>query len=217
MSCNELLANYFKSLSVMGVISEHQMVSMFGSSMLAIIGLMFGDFSVLLGAMLVSPMGGPLRFIGLSLVKGNMHYIWKCILMLLFMTVYAFVTGYCVAYINNEHLNWVDLPSKPMEKMQDSIFLKINFLLGCLSGLISPYAIMKKDTLMMAGLFISVSLLPPIISSGMYYRLYHQHKDNNELKEQYFNATINSFKISVANWIGLGICSFIGFKMICTK
>jgi uncharacterized hydrophobic protein (TIGR00271 family) len=213
MNFNELLLNYFKSLHIMGIISLSQLYSLIGSSMLAVIGLMYNDFSAVIGAMLISPMGGPVRYAALAISKGKYNLIYSCILMLILMIIVAFSIGYIMAMLNNSYLQWLELPSKDMKKLSDSMFLKVNFLLGCVSGFITPYAMKHNDIIILAGTYIALSILPPIVNSGMYYRLAHD-TDDAELVQQYKQLSKNSFTITLANLFGLGICSIIGFSIV---
>jgi len=216
MDCNNLLTDYFKHLPIMGILSADQLWTLISSATLATIGLMSGDYSVILGSMLVSPLGTPIRYAALAYTEGKYQYIPSTILMLSFMTIIAFCFGYMSTLINNKYLKWFDLPSYDMEKLSNSMFLKVNFILGCVSGLAVPYAIKTNNLMMLAGLYISVAILPPLVNSGMYYRLYHEASDNIDAAKLKI-LSWNSFKITLVNWIGIGACSIVGFYIVCNK
>lgn len=213
LNCDTLLNNYFSNLNIGGILSVGQTYGTVTASFLAAIGLLYGDYSVVLGAMLVSPMGSPLRYAALTLLKGKSHNLIKVLFMLVAMTIISFVIGMLAIVLNNV-MNLFTLPTVHMEKLSDSLFLRVNFILGCISGLATPYAIKNNNTLIMAGLFISVAILPPMVNSGMFMALALYEKDEH-LKKEYMTKSGHSAAITVANWLGLGISSLIGFKLLC--
>ena len=205
------LNNYAKGLNIYGIISKTQVYGLLTASMLASLGLLYGDYSVILGAMMVSPMAQPLRNGAISLLQNKPKLLIPFFMGLLVMTLCAFMIGYIVVFLN-QYLHWFDLPTDNMEKLADSVFLKVNFVIGCISGLVTPYASKIGSQSMSLGLMICVSVLPPVVNSGMMLRLSHIYDYDKEL---YLRKCLDSFLITVANWAGIFLCSIIGFGMLC--
>lgn len=213
MKCDQLLVEYLKDLTVAGVMSVDQLYSIVVASFLAATGLLYGDFAVILGAMLVSPLGGPLRYMALSLLLGKSHNIILLVVMLVTMSLIAFATGMFAILVNNQ-LKLFELPTPEMSKLSDSLFLRVNFFLGCLSGIATPYAIKNNNLMLLIGLFISVSILPPMVNGGMFLAMAIQEESPTN-REMYYRNCRKSVQISIANWLGLGVSSIVGFWIMC--
>lgn len=213
MNCDKLLNNYFNSVHTTGLLSQSQMFGVLTSSALSVVGLIYNDYSVLLGAMLTSPMGSPARYQGLSVIGGETSHIWTVLRMITVMAVIAFGFGFISVFIN-EHIHFAELPTPNMEKLSNMLFMKTNFIIGCISGLATPFAIKFNQTIAMTGLRLAVSVLPATVNSGMYVGLSLLHEDK---RKEYQLRAWRSFQITLANLMGMWLSSMVGFYLICQK
>lgn len=132
------------------------------STIIACVGLLLDSGSVVIGAMLITPLLTPLLALGLGIVTGNGHSIlrssWSVTLSVSIVLLVSFGLGRFFGFdgkTNNEILQRVTISAQ---------YLIVAFF----SGLAATYAWIKpKANASLPGAAVSVALLPPLCVMGL--------------------------------------------------
>lgn len=136
-------------------------VMMILSSGLASLGLLEGSTAVVIGAMLVAPLMGPLISGGLALAQGNLQLYRKSIT----VTLLALLTGFAVS-VAMGFLNPGFEPSLEVEARGTPDILDLG--VAVLSGFVAAYALGRPGVAnTLAGVAIAAALVPPLCVVGI--------------------------------------------------
>lgn len=136
-------------------------VMMVLSSGLASLGLLEGSTAVVIGAMLVAPLMGPLIGAGLALAQGNLLLYHRSIVIALL----ALLTGFAVSVVMGL-LNPGFEPSLEVEARGTPDILDLGVAL--LSGFVAAYALGRPGVAnTLAGVAIAAALVPPLCVVGI--------------------------------------------------
>lgn len=218
-SCHKQLNNMVNmpKLGYLLVSKENLMLSLAGA-IVASLGFMYNDYSVILGSMLISPMGQPIIQSVLSILLQKTSGIKSGLFSLIFLTGCVVIVGFLMGQLN-QYYKYYQVPTDKMEQLTSDEFLKTNFLIGCFTGFFVAYSRVYNNIGVLHGFSLVVSLLPPMTNSGLYASLAYSTRKNNpedvELFEKYKKKSINSFKIAYANVFGFAISILLGFWVFC--
>ena len=136
-------------------------VMMVLSSGLASLGLLEGSTAVVIGAMLVAPLMGPLISAGLALAHGNLHLYRKSVT----VTMLGLLTGFAVSVVMG-FLNPGFEPSLEIEARGTPDILDLG--VAILSGFVAAYALGRPGVAStLAGVAIAAALVPPLCVVGI--------------------------------------------------
>jgi uncharacterized hydrophobic protein (TIGR00271 family) len=136
-------------------------VMMVLSSGLASLGLLEGSTAVVIGAMLVAPLMGPLIGAGLALAQGNLLLYRRSIVIALL----ALLTGFAVSVVMGL-LNPGFEPSLEVEARGTPDILDLG--VAILSGFVAAYALGRPGVAnTLAGVAIAAALVPPLCVVGI--------------------------------------------------
>ena len=171
-------------------------VMMVLSTGLASLGLLQGSVAVIIGAMLVAPLMGPLIGAGLALVQGNAKLFSRS----LAVTLFGMGMGFAVAFIIGL-LNPGLEPSVEIEARGTPDLLDLGVAL--FSGFIAAYALGRtKVANTLAGVAIAAALVPPlaVVAIGL---------TNNRIA-----VALNSGILLLTNVVAIILAAALAFKMM---
>jgi len=199
-------------------VSKEDFMLCIAAAVVASLGFMYDNYSVILGSMLISPMGQPIIYSVLAILLNGGTGVQNGLISLIILTGMILIVGFLMGQLN-QYYNYYQVPTEKMEQLTSDKFLKTNFMIGCFTGFFVAYAYVYKNIGVLHGFALVVSLLPPITNSGLYaslaYSTSRNDPENKELFEKYKKNSINSFKIAYANVFGVAISTLLGFWVFC--
>lgn len=212
-TCDHYFNKYVNSPQMFGMLQDEFLLTLAGSA-IASIGFMYNDITVLLGSMLVSPMGVPIQqaILSLYLGKGTSNFL-NALTSLVIMIMLCQVVGFTMSHLNY-YYNFYEVPSDTMEKTSSNKFLITNFIIALFVGLFNAYGMVRHKSDLLHGLGLAVALLPPLTNSGLYTALAYNHP---EKRDEYLEASKNSFRIALINVVGVALSFYVGVSLFCPK
>lgn len=145
-------------------------ISVMCASVIAGVGLLTNSAVVVLSAMLISPLMGPIMSSAFGLALGDRVLFWGSIFAEIRAAMVTIVVGmlvglvygpYAVAYGENP------IPTGEMSSRGQIAGLLGGFIIALASGVVVTNAITSSGVNSLVGVAISASLLPPIVNSGI--------------------------------------------------
>ena len=196
-------------------ISQENLLLTISGSIVASLGFMYNDYSVILGSMLISPLGQPIIQSVLSMLTNKGQNVANGLASFLVLTVVALIIGFSMGQLNRAY-DYYQIPTDKMERLTSDEFLTTNFIIGCFTGFFVAYSRAFNKVDVLHGFALVVALLPPIVNSGLYSSLaYNVRNSNPKLFQKYKEKSINSFKIAYANVVGVALSTLLGFWIFC--
>jgi uncharacterized hydrophobic protein (TIGR00271 family) len=136
-------------------------VMMVLSATLASLGLLQGSTAVVIGAMLVAPLMGPLVAAGLALAQGNAHFFRKALVVFSSGIGMSFVASIIFGLLNPGFEPSMEIEARGSPDMLDLI-------IAFASGMVAAYAMGRPNVSgTLAGVAIAAALLPPLVVVGI--------------------------------------------------
>ncbi|MBF0416184.1 MAG: DUF389 domain-containing protein [Magnetococcales bacterium] len=126
---------------------------------LATLGLLLNSPSVIIGAMLISPLMGPILAIGFAFPSHDFTLLSKGGLTLLAGALIAIATATLLVYISPID----DLTAELLARTRPNLF---DLLVALFSGLVLGYATVRRNHTAIVGVAIATSLMPPLATVG---------------------------------------------------
>ena len=134
-----------------------------GAIMLAVCGILTDSLPVLIASMIVAPLAYPILGLGLGLLARNLNIIGRSVSMLTISILLTIVVaGFFSLFVKSYFV--------VAERVFISFFPNIFFdlLIAVLSGAIAAYGLVRsKVGGAMTGVGIAVSLMPPLVATGI--------------------------------------------------
>ncbi|MDO4462004.1 MAG: DUF389 domain-containing protein [Bacteroidia bacterium] len=162
---------------------------------IASLGLNMNSTAVIIGAMLISPLMGPIMGIGLGFGIHDMPLIRRCAINLIVATIFALITS-CVYFLLSP-IN--DARSELLARTQPTIYDVLIAFFGGFAGIIATCSKSKGNIL--PGVAIATALMPPLCTAG--YGL--ATLQWNFLAGAFYLFVINAVYIGLATWLGVFI------------
>lgn len=162
------------------------------SVFIASLGLNMNSTAVIIGAMLISPLMGPILGIGLGFGIEDAELIKRCTKNLLVATVFALITS-CI-YFFFSPIN--DARSELLARTQPTIYDVMIAFFGGLAGIITTCSRNKGNIL--AGVAIATALMPPLCTAGY------------GLATLQLRFIFGAFYLFVINCVFIGLATYIG-------
>lgn len=201
-------------VSILGLPFDYGLSAIIGS-LVAALGLMSNNYSVIIGSMIISPVGGPARDLAFNLAKGNPLNLSNILYQYTLFLVILFSIGFGMGYLNDKVNIYPNVPNETMKSMVSNEFLLTNFTLGLVCGFYGIYAMMKENHASMVGAFLVVSLLAPVVNASVFLYYAYKHRNNKEVYSNHLNNVIDSFKVTGFGILGILIATFAGLKFFC--
>lgn len=160
---------------------------------IASLGLNMNSTAVIIGAMLISPLMGPIMGIGLGFGIHDLPLIKRCAKNLIVATVFALITS-CV-YFMLSPIN--DARSELLARTQPTLYDVLIAFFGGFAGIIATCSKSKGNIL--PGVAIATALMPPLCTAG--YGLATMQWQF--LYGAFYLFVINAVYIGLATWLGV--------------
>lgn len=122
---------------------------------IAILGLLQSSGAVVIGAMLISPLMGPIVQLGFSLCVVDFRMMGRALLALLAGLALALATAMCIVWLSPLR----EATSEILARTQPTLF---DLLVALLSGLAGGYAVITRKGETIVGVAIATALMPPL-------------------------------------------------------
>ncbi|WP_312236790.1 TIGR00341 family protein [Stenotrophomonas sp.] len=122
---------------------------------IAILGLLQSSAAVVIGAMLISPLMGPIVQLGFSLCVVDFRMMGRALLALLAGVLLALATAMCIVWLSPLR----EATSEILARTQPTLF---DLLVAMLSGLAGGYAVITRKGEAIVGVAIATALMPPL-------------------------------------------------------
>ncbi len=149
---------------VLSVIEDGRMTSRYSfmvlmSCAIAILGLLLSSPAVIIGAMLISPLMGPIMSMGFSLCVFDLKQMKKA----LEAIVIGFLLSVIISYLIVTISPLTDPTPEIMARTQPNLF---DLMVAIFSGLAGGYATIKQKGATIVGVAIATALMPPLAVVG---------------------------------------------------
>jgi len=169
------------------------------SILIASVGLNANSTPVVIGAMLISPLLGPILGLGFSIATNDLVTLKNSFINFLVMVVLSVVTAYIFFLVFPLREESSELLSRTNPDIRD-------VLIAFFGGLALIIAKTKKENISSAifGVAIATALMPPLCTAGFYFA----EQDYDQAMNALYLFTINSMYIIVASYLVLKILRF---------
>jgi uncharacterized hydrophobic protein (TIGR00271 family) len=137
------------------------------ASILAAIGLATNNTVVIVAAMLVSPLMGPILGITFGLFVGDKVLLWRSSVAELQGLLLAAVVGFICSGVATPWSSSLGWPTSEMSQRGDTWNLLIGLAIAVPSGAGVALSMTGDNASSLVGVAISASLLPPMVNAGM--------------------------------------------------
>jgi uncharacterized hydrophobic protein (TIGR00271 family) len=159
-------------------------------------GLLLNNVAVIIGGMILAPFIVPILSLSLALVSGNVKGMLRSLKILLFSVLITLLTSALLTLVLSQAYNVVSW-------IPDQITPGIYIFIAFCSGIAGAFAFVKKNLAQaIAGVAVTVSLLPPVCAAGI------------GLALGQYALTKNSLILLGANFLGMCIAAFIVFWVL---
>ncbi len=152
-------AHVLTHLAEQGMISGRYILLTILSAAIAMLGLLLSSPAVIIGAMLVSPLMGPIILLGLSFWRVDWQSIRRA--------VTSLATGFAVAFAVAALLTWASPLKEPtaeiLSRTRPNLF---DLLVAVFSGVAGGYAVVRERGETVIGVAIATALMPPVAAVG---------------------------------------------------
>ncbi|MXR37697.1 DUF389 domain-containing protein [Neisseriaceae bacterium B2N2-7] len=148
-----------RSMVENGLLTPAYIFLVFISCAIATLGLLLDSAAVVIGAMLIAPLMGPINLLGYSIAKTNLAYGKQAALALGFGVVAALVTSYTIVNFSP----FIPPTAQILARTNPNFF---DLLVAVFSGMVAGFAIIRQQGGTFAGVAIATALMPPLATSG---------------------------------------------------
>lgn len=162
---------------------------------IASLGLNMNSTAVIIGAMLISPLMGPIMGIGLSLGVNDGLLLRRCVKNLCVATFFALLTS-CLYFLISPIS---DARSELLARTQPTIYDVLIAFFGGFAGIIATGSRVKGNVI--PGVAIATALMPPLCTSGYGLATFQW----NFFFGAFYLFLINCIYIGFATWLGVRV------------
>lgn len=186
----------FKSLTEPSVELKKNLLFMIAiASSVALVGLFANNTSLVIGAMLLSPLLGPITAFSFNVAVGQPKKMYKAAKSGLVLTLVIIAIGAGLTAIASSFTELEITPEILARTEMTPVFLVVAILLGLAGGI----AMSSDIPGILVGVAIAAALVPPAVVTGISIAMLD------------FNMFINSLTLTVANILGLVLGTMIVF------
>ena len=183
-------------------------------SITAGIGLLYNNFMVIIGSMLLSPIGNSIIRLSLGYNYLDRKMMIEGLTSMVAQFVLAFVFGYIMGMVNIENGEPMKMPTEEMEKRVKDRNYKIDYILSLLMGFILAYSLIYTQSTALVGLRLSLAVLPALVNGGLYISMAHYENDMKKY-EEYMENGKKMFRLVTVNLLGVLFTTIVGFHYFC--
>jgi uncharacterized membrane protein len=180
------------------------------------IGLLYNNIMIIIGSMLLSPIGDSIIRLALGYLywKPNTTMITDGIIGIIAQFSMSILIGYIMGITNKEYSEPLKMPTTEMNnRVKPRNYIK-DFILALLMGFILGYSLIYTNSTALVGLRLSLAVLPALVNGGLYIAMAHYEKDNDKYNEYMYNGAKMVGLVSIYT-IGVLFTTIIGFYMFC--
>lgn len=193
------LAEEFKAITEPSVELKTNLLFMITiASAVALFGLFSNNAALVIGAMLLSPLLGPITAFSFNAAVGKPKKMYKAALSGLILTVVIIATGASLTAVVSPFIDLEITPEILSRTEMTPVFLIIAILLGLAGGI----AISSDIPGILVGVAIAAALVPPAVVTGISIAMLD------------YDMFINSLTLTTANILGLILGTMITFYAI---
>jgi uncharacterized hydrophobic protein (TIGR00271 family) len=126
---------------------------------IAILGLLLSSPAVIIGAMLISPLMGPIMLMGFSLAILDLAALRQSVISLAAGTAVALATAFLIVFVSP----LTEITSEILARARPNFF---DLLVAIFSGLAGGYAVIHRKGETIVGVAIATALMPPLAVTG---------------------------------------------------
>jgi uncharacterized hydrophobic protein (TIGR00271 family) len=189
------------------------------ASLLAGVGLASNNTVVIVAAMLVSPLMGPI----LAVTFGAVVHDWKLFKQGLITEAIGLsvcvITGFFAAFIFIPYASVLNWPTNEMESRGFPSALLFGLAIAIPSGLGVALSVLGNNTASLVGVAISAALLPPAVNTGMLFSYamvgdaWHVRDSGTVDRVRFLQLGGYSFALTILNIVCIYIFAFVMYKV----
>ena len=126
---------------------------------IAILGLLLSSPAVIIGAMLISPLMGPIMLMGFSLAIFDLAALRQAVISLAVGTAVALATAFLIVFLSP----LTEVTTEILARTRPNLF---DLLVAIFSGLAGGYAVIHRKGETIVGVAIATALMPPLAVTG---------------------------------------------------
>lgn len=181
--CSKLARDSMKGNYILdGAIDKKITLYLILGSFIAGIGLFMNAKEVVLGSMLISPLTIIIFRSAIGVLSLKWEIIWKNVLFFLVLNIIAYFIGIIMSLFNS-YIKYFDTPTLEMENMVSMPKYVGNIIIPVLAGLIISVASYFDDIVVLVGIGLILSCLPPIVNGGLYHGRYIYNRLNSKSED----------------------------------
>lgn len=146
-------------VSTEGGLSYSYIFLVFTSCAIATLGLLLNSAAVIIGAMLIAPLMGPIVLLGLAIAKTDVLLVIRASKALAIGIVGALMTAALIVKL----APFIPPTQEILARTNPNLF---DLLVAIVSGLVAGYAVIRQQGGTFAGVAIATALMPPLAVSG---------------------------------------------------
>jgi len=186
-----------ESLISQGTLHSGYYLMLFLATLIVTPGLLIDNVAVVIGGMILAPLIVPILSLSLSLVSGNVHGMLRSVRIIVISVIVVIATSAVLTAVLSRAYS--EPPAFFPEQLTPGIYIFISFC----SGIAGAFAFVKKNlTQAIAGVAVTVSLLPPVCAIGI------------GLALGKYVLVKNSSILLLANFVGMCMAAFLVFWVL---
>lgn len=142
-----------------GVLTPAYVFLVVASCTIATLGLLLNSVAVIIGAMLIAPLMGPIILLGFSVARTDIVHGILAAKSLLVGVLVALASSYAIVKLSP----FIAPTSEILARTQPNLF---DLLVAVMSGLAGGYAVVRREVGTVAGVAIATALMPPLATAG---------------------------------------------------
>jgi len=142
-----------------GVLTPAYVFLVVASCTIATLGLLLNSVAVIIGAMLIAPLMGPIILLGFSVARTDIVHGILAAKSLLVGVLVALASSYAIVKLSP----FIAPTPEIMARTQPNLF---DLLVAVMSGLAGGYAVVRREVGTVAGVAIATALMPPLATAG---------------------------------------------------
>lgn len=142
-----------------GVLTPAYVFLVVASCTIATLGLLLNSVAVIIGAMLIAPLMGPIILLGFSVARTDIVHGILAAKSLLIGVLVALASSYVIVKLSP----FIAPTPEIMARTQPNLF---DLLVAVMSGLAGGYAVVRREVGTVAGVAIATALMPPLATAG---------------------------------------------------
>lgn len=142
-----------------GMLTPAYVFLVVASCTIATLGLLLNSVAVIIGAMLIAPLMGPIILLGFSVARTDIVHGVTAAKSLLVGVLVALTSSYVIVKLSP----FIAPTPEILARTQPNLF---DLLVAVVSGLAGGYAVVRREVGTVAGVAIATALMPPLATAG---------------------------------------------------